>query len=303
MRKDRKGNQNSIKTERMIMIGSSVFVLAALTMTGIYMRHGSEESQDNGYVVDFTQLQERTDQKLDELAQNNMTDLEEGVDQIMEDDLDYMPLEEDPLELGTTPVGSAQVDNTQAADDEDEEEEEPQTALTAADSTQIEIPKVEEQEIVPEAEPMPVIADTVETRELHFSEENGLIRPVEGEVLIPYSMDKTVYFATLNQYKYNPAVIFKADEGVNVQACAEGQVLEIYQDSEIGQAVRLDLGDGYQVVYGQLQNVRVSENDYVNSGDILGTVAAPTMYYCEEGSNLYFEMVKNGEEVNPESLF
>ena len=31
-----------------------------------------------------------------------------------------------------------------------------------------------------------------------------MIWPVSGTVLMNYSMDKTVYFATLDQYKYNP---------------------------------------------------------------------------------------------------
>ncbi|MCM1043892.1 MAG: M23 family metallopeptidase [Candidatus Gastranaerophilales bacterium] len=308
MRKDRKVNQNNIKRERMIMVGSSVFVLAALTMTGIYMRKGNADSQDNGYVVDFTELEDRTDQKLDELAQNYMADEGKGGDLSLEDDLDYLPLEEESLEPQTTLVGSAQVDN---ALPEETQQTSPEVNLASVDSTSVELPKIEEQKFVPEnevgagagdAEQLPTTVSAV-SRELHFSESDGLIRPVEGEVLIPYSMDQTVRFKTLAQYKYNPAVIFQAEVGTNVSACAEGQVIAVYQDSEIGHAVRLDLGDGYQVVYGQLQDIRVAENDYVNAGDTLGSVAAPTIYFCEDGSNLYFELTRNGEEMNPEELF
>lgn len=302
MRRDRKENKNNIKRERMIMIGSSVFVLAALTMTGIYMRQGNAGSQDNGYVVDFTELEDRTDQKLDELARSHMADDVMDGDFSLEDDLDYMSLE-DSQDLQTAPVGSAQVDNALP--------EATQPDVASVDSTQVELPKVEEQKFVPEnevgagagdEEQLPTTASSV-PRELHFSESDGLVRPVEGEVLIPYSMDKTVRFKTLAQYKYNPAVIFRAEVGTNVSACAEGQVIAVYQDSEIGHAVRLDLGDGYQVVYGQLQNICVEVNDYVNAGDILGSVASPTIYFCEDGSNLYFELTRNGEVMDPGELF
>jgi hypothetical protein len=42
---------------------------------------------------------------------------------------------------------------------------------------------------------------------LHFAAEDGILWPMEGNVILDYSMDSTVYFATLDQYKYNPAVI------------------------------------------------------------------------------------------------
>jgi len=64
----------------------------------------------------------------------------------------------------------------------------------------------------------------------------------------------------------------------------------------------LDLGDGYQVTYGQLSEINVSEGEYVDAGDSLGIVAAPTKYYSIEGSNLYFEMTKDGVSVNPEGM-
>ena len=40
-----------------------------------------------------------------------------------------------------------------------------------------------------------------------FNGESILLWPVDGNVIMNYSMDKTVYFSTLDQYKYNPALI------------------------------------------------------------------------------------------------
>lgn len=34
----------------------------------------------------------------------------------------------------------------------------------------------------------------------------SLLWPAAGTILIDYSMDGSVYFPTLNQYKYNPAL-------------------------------------------------------------------------------------------------
>ncbi len=37
--------------------------------------------------------------------------------------------------------------------------------------------------------------------------------PVNGHVLIDYSMDQSVYFPTLDQYKLSPAISVQAVEG------------------------------------------------------------------------------------------
>lgn len=102
-------------------------------------------------------------------------------------------------------------------------------------------------------------------RNLNFSMEQGLIRPVDGEVLMHYSMDSSVYFATLDQYKYNPAVLFGAPEDTPVSACAQGLVLSVFSNEEIGNAVTLDLGNGYQATYGQLKDIQVSEGSLIGS--------------------------------------
>ena len=116
-------------------------------------------------------------------------------------------------------------------------------------------------------------------------------------------MDNTVYFKTLDQYKYNPAVMISATEGETVTVCADGKVTAIYEDAKIGHAVVLDLGNGYQATYGQLKDVQAEIGSIVTRGKELGKVAAPTKYYSVEGPNLYFALTKDGSPVNPEALF
>ncbi|MGN1145190.1 MAG: peptidoglycan DD-metalloendopeptidase family protein, partial [Acetatifactor sp.] len=64
-----------------------------------------------------------------------------------------------------------------------------------------------------------------------------------------------------------------------------------------------DLGDGYQATYGQLKDISVTLNSYIDAGEALGSVAAPTKYYSVEGSNLYFQLTKDGVAINPENMF
>lgn len=132
-----------------------------------------------------------------------------------------------------------------------------------------------------------------------FSEESILEWPASGAVLINYSMDKTVYFATLEQYKYNPALIVGGEVGEMIDASAPGVVTNIEQDAQTGLTVTLDMGNGYSAIYGQLKEVPLEVGSYVNTGETIGYLSEPTKYFATEGANLYFEVQKDGVPVNP----
>ena len=138
---------------------------------------------------------------------------------------------------------------------------------------------------------------------LHFDADTGLMWPMEGNVVLDYSMDSTVYFATLDQYKYNPAVIIAGDVNSKVYAVARGKVTKIENNEETGCTVTVDLGDGYEAVYGQLKELNFAVGDYVEAGHVIGYVSEPTKYYAVEGSNLYFELKKDGQPVDPVTYF
>lgn len=132
-----------------------------------------------------------------------------------------------------------------------------------------------------------------------FSEESILEWPASGAVLINYSMDKTVYFATLEQYKYNPALIVGGEVGEMIGASAPGVVTNIEQEAQTGLTVTLDMGNGYSAIYGQLKEVPLEVGSYVNTGETIGYLSEPTKYFATEGANLYFEVQKDGVPVNP----
>lgn len=134
---------------------------------------------------------------------------------------------------------------------------------------------------------------------INFNESSQLLWPVDGTVIMSYSMDKTVYFSTLDQYKYNPAMIISGAEGDQVISAAPGIVKSIDVTAQTGTTVNVDLGNGYELFYGQLKEVPVKVGDYVEAKTILGYVSQPTKYYSVEGCNVYFEMRKDGQPVNP----
>ena len=148
-----------------------------------------------------------------------------------------------------------------------------------------------------------VLSGEVENMMLSFTGVN-MLWPVstDNEILIPYSMEKAVYFETLDQYKYNPAMIIAAEKGTPVVAVSAGKITKRYWDYETGWTYEMDLGGGFKAYYGQLDNLQKAEDTYIIAGDILGYVASPTKYYSKEGSNLYFAMTKDGKPVYPKEF-
>ncbi len=134
---------------------------------------------------------------------------------------------------------------------------------------------------------------------LHYQESDGLLWPVQGNIILNYSMDHVIYHPTLNSYRTNPAILIGAEAGTLVTAAARGIVLEIRDDPMTGITVTTEIGDGYTLVYGQLTDVTVTEGQLVEAGTSIGTIAMPSRYYTLEGSNLYFQVWKDGETINP----
>lgn len=143
----------------------------------------------------------------------------------------------------------------------------------------------------------PAAVSQVQT--VNFQVENGLRWPAEGNVIMEYSMDKTVYFPTLDLYKCNPAVLIQGEVGMPVNAAADAIVKVVGTDAEIGNYVTLDLGNGYELTYGQLDEPQVNPGDYLEAGAQVGTLASPTKYYVVEGVNLYLQMTKDGAPIDP----
>ncbi|MBQ8519426.1 MAG: M23 family metallopeptidase [Agathobacter sp.] len=161
----------------------------------------------------------------------------------------------------------------------------------------------EEQEIAQQEKPdneAPVGAITQET--LHFNPENGVVWPIEGTVLLDYSMDSTIFFPTLQQYQYNPAMVISGKVNDKVYFVAKGKITNITTNEETGCTVTQDIGDGYTAIYGQLKELRFKVGDMVEAGQVVGYVSEPTKYYSVEGSNVYFQLLKDGVPVDPEEI-
>ncbi len=294
----KRNGRNSLKKEKAVMIASSVLVLAALTITGVYVRNGKSEEQDGGYTIDFSSLEEG----------NSSGVVAEDIP-VTDSDLDYDP--------ASTEAGSSTVRNTYGTTGRNTTDEKTEAIkLKEASSNLVlsegetkdgldesaEAADAEQAAKLTEEEAEEAASEAVAAQiqpELTFSEADSLVMPLAGSVLIDYSADKSVYFPTLEQYKCNPALVIGAAEGDSVKAAAAGMVNRIYDDPVTGKTVVMNLGNGYELTYGQLKDITVSEGAYVAEGEVFAQIAEPTRYYAVEGSNLYLKLTKDGVPMDP----
>ena len=144
----------------------------------------------------------------------------------------------------------------------------------------------------------PKVEPAVEEK-LHFAGKKSGLWPLDGKILLPYSMNATIYFPTLDQYQYNPAMVIQGNINDKVVFIAKGKIKDITTNEETGCTVTQDLGDGYTAIYGQLKELTFDKGDAVECGQVVGYVSEPTKYYSVEGCNLYFAMEKDGKPIDP----
>lgn len=277
-------NKRAPKKRRGAKIGLAVCMAAAVVLTGVYTFQQYKSNVKN----EMAKIEEESRQELEEYQSadagnviNDSTDdvTEEGVSDfsgsgISEEAEDPASSGTDAADNGTASGGLSSQNNGTATDQSSD--------VTVPDTASI---------------------DSAETAGggsgINFSEEDKLIWPVSGAVLMNYSMNKTVYFATLEEYKYNPALIIGGAVNDQVISAGKGIVKSIDKTPQEGTTVTVDMGNGYEAIYGQLQNVQVKTGDSVEAKTVLGYLAEPTRYYSVEGCNLYFEFRKDGQPVDP----
>ena len=313
-------NRNGVRKERIIMLATSVFVLTALTVTGVFVRRSNRAERED-YVVDFEAIEKASDITAENMLSGE--ELDTLFAEVGTDDLDYDPSfqEANSLKVENADENSSTTKksgNTTEVSRKTDEESETKTTDTkktdsktdVSDQTKKKTDEEEDEGMFDETVDTaknaeePAMTEAISTTvqpTLDFHEEDGLVWPIVGDVLINYSMDKTIYFPTLEQYKYNPAIVIAASQGASISAAANGRVTSVGYDPVIGNTVVMDLGNGYELTYGQLENITVSEGSYVSVGDGIGTVASPTKYYSIEGTNVYFKLTKDGAPINPMS--
>lgn len=127
------------------------------------------------------------------------------------------------------------------------------------------------------------------------------IKPVDGEIIKEFSMDSLVYSDTLQEWVTHKGIDIKVNKEEKIKASNKGTVLAIKNDPRYGVSVIIQHEGGYETIYSCLLNSdNVKEGDIVEQGQVIGVAGNSGVFEVADGTHLHFEILKDGEYVNPE---
>ena len=130
--------------------------------------------------------------------------------------------------------------------------------------------------------------------------EVSFIKPTEGEIICEFAKDNLIYSETLKEWITHTAIDIKADKTSVIKSAADGIVRSIVNDPRYGLTVIIEHDDGYETVYSNLLTAEfVVEGEEVKQGQTIGTVGNTAAFESEMECHLHFELLKNGEYVDP----
>lgn len=135
--------------------------------------------------------------------------------------------------------------------------------------------------------------------EVPVIKEIKFVMPVNTSNVTEYS-ETMVFNSTLNRYSVHKAMDFMAEEGSSVYAVYDGTVEKIESSLLTGVTVTIDHGNGLKTVYNSMADAELLvEGQKVSQGEVIGEVSVTNRQEYKNGAHLHFEVIENGEIIDP----
>lgn len=188
--------------------------------------------------------------------------------------------------------------------------------------TETEIPTVaeapkelqkESEKIVPEKKKTPEGAEKAvtpkkeknEKKKIEVKEEKTVYTmALNGAITAPFSGDELVKSKTMGDWRIHKGVDIKGELGRDVLAISDGIVKSVEQDEMMGNVIKIEHKDGLMSIYANLADgISLKKGDAVKGGDVVGKIGRSALCECMEDAHLHLEVLKNGEHIDPLSLY
>lgn len=129
-------------------------------------------------------------------------------------------------------------------------------------------------------------------------------QPVEGFLDRDFSMEEPQLFAHAHYWRVHPGIDLQTAYGTVASACADGTVIRVWEDAEMGLCVRIRHSRGYESVYAGLSDASyVQAGDPVRCGDAVGHTGNGVLAEGDQQPHLHFEVWKGTTAVDPVEMF
>ena len=130
--------------------------------------------------------------------------------------------------------------------------------------------------------------------------------PVEnGEILKRHSGGELVYSETMNDYRTHNGIDIAAESGDAVMSVAAGTIIKAEEDALWGMSVAVEHGNGVVSVYKNLDKTLpegIEEGAFVEGGGVIGAVSTSALVEIGEKTHLHFEVIDEGEYIDPVTI-
>lgn len=103
-------------------------------------------------------------------------------------------------------------------------------------------------------------------------------------------------------YLQNSGISFGGKENFDVTAILDGTVSSVEDDELLGKIIEVKHENNLISVYQSLSSVNVKQGDTVKQGQVLGKSGTSNVEK-DLGNHLHFELIDNGQTVNPNDYF
>ena len=143
-----------------------------------------------------------------------------------------------------------------------------------------------------------------------FNDDNLISKPFNGDINasinfynskeeIENQENSLIYYE--NTYMKSTGTYYKSDKELDVLSIYDGKVTEIKEDNLLGNVVRIDYGNNTIGVYECIDSIKVKVGDTISKGDVIGKFSTCKVF--SEDNGLYFELIHNGININPELYY
>lgn len=127
------------------------------------------------------------------------------------------------------------------------------------------------------------------------------VLPLSGDVMKKFSLTQPQYNSTMGDWRVHSGIDFAGEEGEEVCSVGNGTVTKVYADSKWGYVIEIDYGDFVGRYCGISQDGAVGIEQSVTQGSVIGKLTTIPAE-AQDGIHLHFEVLKNGENVDPLSV-
>jgi murein DD-endopeptidase MepM/ murein hydrolase activator NlpD len=128
-----------------------------------------------------------------------------------------------------------------------------------------------------------------------------LVRPVLGNIVKEFAMDKLVFCNTLEEWTTHSGIDIACAKGTQVKAADEGVISEIKNDPRYGITIIIEHPGDLRTVYSNLAGSdMVQLNQKVEKGDGIAGVGSTALFESKMEPHLHFEVWEGYKPVDPE---